>query len=254
MENMFCFCTNLKELNLPPCFNTQNVTNMMAMFGFCENLEELNLPPSFNTQNVTNMKNMFYDCKNLKELNLTSKNSIEEEKNKTQKFKQQQAASAQLHLIFDYNVNRIKRMNNKEQERLHSVFQQICDRLNDPKRLARLNQVKQFLLEEYTRKYGNFNIDKGNNIFGNFNINEDSNDKNNTGNNVDEDFDFENFDILRGTSYANMSLNNIQENQIEDEGTDEVSNDNYDPTSTVPFNKLLITNINNVSKEFLNQK
>ena len=45
-------CKNLKELNLPSSFNTQNVTNMMNMFCGCLNIKELNLPSSFNTQNV----------------------------------------------------------------------------------------------------------------------------------------------------------------------------------------------------------
>ena len=59
MNNMFCGCCQLKELDLSN-FNTNNVTDMSWMFYSCRSLKELNLF-NFNTNNVTDMREMF-DC------------------------------------------------------------------------------------------------------------------------------------------------------------------------------------------------
>ena len=40
MNNMFYWCSSLKELNLNN-FNTNNVTNMSGMFNWCSSLKEL---------------------------------------------------------------------------------------------------------------------------------------------------------------------------------------------------------------------
>ena len=65
-------CIRLRTLNLPSCFNTQKVINMMGMFSECNNLKILDFPSSFSTQNVTNMMYMFYNCKKLENLSLPS--------------------------------------------------------------------------------------------------------------------------------------------------------------------------------------
>ena len=45
---------------------------MRCMFWDCSNLKNLNLPSSFNTQNVTNMDGIFYGCKYFNNFNLSS--------------------------------------------------------------------------------------------------------------------------------------------------------------------------------------
>ena len=60
MGGMFSGCSSLKELNLSN-FNTNNVTNMVAMFYECYSLKELNIS-NFNFNKVFDMKEMFWGC------------------------------------------------------------------------------------------------------------------------------------------------------------------------------------------------
>ena len=73
MVAMFCDCSSLTSLNLSN-FNTNNVTNMEYMFYYCSSLISLNLS-NFNTNNVTNMEYMFYKCFSLISLNLSNFNT-----------------------------------------------------------------------------------------------------------------------------------------------------------------------------------
>jgi surface protein len=66
MENMFCNCKNLEELDLSD-FNTDNVTNTKSMFENCISLEKINMH-DFEPANLNDMENMFRGCENLKEL------------------------------------------------------------------------------------------------------------------------------------------------------------------------------------------
>ena len=60
MNNMFCGCESLKELNLSN-FNTNNVSDIACMFKGCKSLKELNLS-NFNTNNVKYIGQMFEGC------------------------------------------------------------------------------------------------------------------------------------------------------------------------------------------------
>ena len=67
---MFCFCSNLKELNLSN-LNTENVKNMTNIFSNCSNLS-LIINLSFSIKNVKNMKEMFLYCRNLTTIDFSS--------------------------------------------------------------------------------------------------------------------------------------------------------------------------------------
>ena len=79
MIGMFSYCKNLKELELPPCFNTKNVKNMVGMFMCCNKLEKLIFSTSFNTKNTISMMHMFYSCKYYDNYDLSSFHSINKE-------------------------------------------------------------------------------------------------------------------------------------------------------------------------------
>ena len=73
MNEMFCGCRSLSDLNLSN-FNTEIVTDMSAMFSECISITNLDLS-NFNTENVTNMSAMFYYCLNLTRLEITNFNT-----------------------------------------------------------------------------------------------------------------------------------------------------------------------------------
>ena len=66
---MFCYCENLKNLDLSS-FNTENVIGMRLLFCRCYNLNSINLS-SFDFKNVTDIECMFYCCCNLEFLDLS---------------------------------------------------------------------------------------------------------------------------------------------------------------------------------------
>jgi len=70
MDNMFRFCTGLKELDVSG-FATGNVTSMEGMFYACRGLRQLDLG-NFHTENVTSMASMFDNCSALAYLNVSS--------------------------------------------------------------------------------------------------------------------------------------------------------------------------------------
>ena len=67
MNNMFCNCENLEDINLLS-FETKQVTNMSRMFYGCKKLEYLDLSP-FAITDVSNIDEMFYNCKNTLNIN-----------------------------------------------------------------------------------------------------------------------------------------------------------------------------------------
>jgi len=58
---LFCNLDNLEEIHFNNCFDTSNVTDMSEMFCYCRNLKELDLS-CFDTSKVTDMSNMFQGC------------------------------------------------------------------------------------------------------------------------------------------------------------------------------------------------
>lgn len=69
MDNLFAFCSGLKEIN--GLTDTANVTSMGAMFYSCSSLTNLDLS-HFNTSKVTCMISMFNGCSSLTKLDLNS--------------------------------------------------------------------------------------------------------------------------------------------------------------------------------------
>ena len=57
MENMFNWCSLLRQLNLSN-FNTNKDTYIRDMFNVCSSFKEL----TFNTNNVSNVEFMFLGC------------------------------------------------------------------------------------------------------------------------------------------------------------------------------------------------
>lgn len=74
MQFMFSSCTSLETLDLSS-FNTEKVTNMVAMFENSKHLRSLKLPKGFIGSSVTNLKAMFRGCESLTELDLSGSNS-----------------------------------------------------------------------------------------------------------------------------------------------------------------------------------
>ena len=69
MDNLFAFCSGLKEIN--GLTDTANVTSMGAMFYGCSSLTNLDLS-HFNTSKVTCMISMFNGCSSLTKLDLSN--------------------------------------------------------------------------------------------------------------------------------------------------------------------------------------
>ena len=74
MIAMFYKCTELESLDLSN-FNTSNVNDMSLMFSECSKLKEIKGINQFNTIKVTNMKAMFQDCSELENLDLSNFNT-----------------------------------------------------------------------------------------------------------------------------------------------------------------------------------
>ena len=74
MGSMFYKCTSLETLDLSS-FNTEKVTNMLAMFEGSMSLRTINLPKGFIGSNVTDLNGMFRGCASLTELDLSGSNA-----------------------------------------------------------------------------------------------------------------------------------------------------------------------------------
>lgn len=75
MSWMFQGCEALTSLDVSG-FNTENVTNMVAMFANCENLTNLDVS-KFKTAKVTKMRSMFSNCTKLGNLDVSGFNTEE---------------------------------------------------------------------------------------------------------------------------------------------------------------------------------
>lgn len=71
---MFSKCTSLETLDLSS-FNTEKVTNMLAMFEGSMSLRTIKLPKGFIGSNVTNLNATFRGCASLTELDLSGSNA-----------------------------------------------------------------------------------------------------------------------------------------------------------------------------------
>lgn len=74
MREMFFKCTRLETLDLSS-FNTEKVTNMLAMFEGSMSLRTIKLPKGFIGSNVTNLNATFRGCASLTELDLSGSNA-----------------------------------------------------------------------------------------------------------------------------------------------------------------------------------
>lgn len=74
MGSMFSKCTSLETLDLSS-FNTEKVTNMLAMFEGSMSLRTIKLPKGFIGSNVTNLNATFRGCASLTELDLSGSNA-----------------------------------------------------------------------------------------------------------------------------------------------------------------------------------
>ena len=68
MSYMFNKCYELRCLQFPESFNTQNLEKMTSMFHWCQNVTDIIFPSSFITNKVTSMRTLFGKCYNLKRI------------------------------------------------------------------------------------------------------------------------------------------------------------------------------------------
>ena len=61
MDNMFCGCSSIKELDLSN-FNTINVKDFRWMFRDCCSLKKLDISNFIITEKIVFMDGMFYNC------------------------------------------------------------------------------------------------------------------------------------------------------------------------------------------------
>ena len=71
MEKFFDRCNNIISIKFSPLFDTSNVNNMESLFCFCTNLIDLDIS-MFNTSNVVIMTYMFYGLYKIKRLDLSN--------------------------------------------------------------------------------------------------------------------------------------------------------------------------------------